>query len=303
MKTKKSVLGFIGLFLVAIITTIAYQMPLPEVEAADAASIEITAKVPEISSDIKITNPVDGSTVTSSTGNIVVEYQNITSGTVYLRDSAGNIILSAPVTIDASGTATIPYTLPGYGRYTVEFKADNTNGKPIMASPVTFTYNSITTGEECTTSDCSGLPKEDPENPVITVCYDQNVDHLTIIVRNSAGNVIHTEDVQITAEDRAKGNCKDIEIHLNRSVFECIPNDTYTVEVIAKDRAGNKLGSSIFLTVRYACSEEIDVPKTGLISFGSLSLSRSDLVVFGVGIIALTSLAFIYFKRKKAAKN
>jgi hypothetical protein len=310
MKTKKSMLGLIGLFFVAVVTTIAYQIPLPAVEAASStANINVSATVVPISDDIKITNPVDGSTVTSDTGNIVVTYQNIVSGTVYLYNPAtGSLIFSAPVTVDASGTATIPYTLPDYGQYVVQFYAETTVGAEISAQPVTFTYNSLSNCPdgncgECAQEDCTGLPKEDPKNPVITICYDENVVSLTLIVRNSAGKIIHTEDVPITEEDRAKGDCKDIEVHLNRSVFECLPNDTYAVEVIAKDRSGNKLGESLFLAISYVCEEDIDVPKTGIISFGSLNLSRGDLVVFGVGAAALIVLAFAYFKRKKAAQN
>ena len=372
MKTKKSVLGFIGLFLVATITTIAYQLPLPEAEAASAASIEVTAKVPVISDDVKIISPVAGSTVTSNTGDVIIQYQNITSGTVYIRDANGVVIFSAPVSIDATGKATIPYTLPDYGQYTIDFQATHTDGTSIMARPTSFTYNSISScapgskdcttfppvcddsgncvpgcndqgvcppecgalgncpnvpplpvdpdctntancnppcpsgtncnsgGGDCAHENCSGLPKNDIDNPVITICYDENVNHLDIIVRNSVGEIVHTETVPITDEDRAKGNCKDIEINLDG---EDLPDGIYIAEVTAKDKDNNQLGDPIYIRFYYKRDRKIDVPKTGLISFGSLSLSSGDLIVFGVGLAALTSVIFIYYKRKKAAKN
>jgi hypothetical protein len=377
MKTKKSVLGFIGLFIVAITTTIAYHIPMPTAEAASGSEINIQATVLPVSQDIKITKPANGSTVVSASGELTVSYVNITSGEVKIVNSeTGAVVFSASVPVDSSGAASFNYTLPGYGKYQATFYAATVSGTRVMSSSSSFSYNSIssqpncdsegncTTCDEygnCTTCDvdsncvvcdingvceacdddsecsnpqfppegcvntatcnpdcpsgncnsgggdcagenCSNLPKEDPDNPVITVCYDENVSYLSVIVRNLAGEIVRVETVEITDEDRAKGNCKDIEIRLDEEVPP-LPEGVYVAEVTAKDKDGTTLGDPIYIRFYYKRGVSVEVPKTGVVSFGSISLTPGDLAVTALGLTALISLWLAFMKKRKAAKS
>ena len=166
--THKKVLGFVGLGLVAAITTVAANLQVPEVSALDSVSDNLQVRVLAGEPNVTIAS-ISGSVVTDPNYSITVDYENISSlrATLVNRNADNEIIwnemiFNEPTTM-APGEKVVDLNLDDYGGkgdFTITFTGIGDGSVPVEKI-VTFTYTN--TGPSVDPED--DKPSIDPEVP------------------------------------------------------------------------------------------------------------------------------------------
>lgn len=182
--THKKVLGFVGLGLVAALTTFAANVEVPGASALDSVSDIVRVRVLAGEPAIDIT-AISGSVVTDPNYSITVDYENLFSLKAVLvnRNADGEIIwqgtlFDEPTTLEATERV-IDLNLEDYngkGNYTFTITGIGDGGVPVERT-VTFVYTS--TGPSVEPGD--DKPVINPEVPEsVTKTLDVNIyDDLT----------------------------------------------------------------------------------------------------------------------------
>lgn len=91
-KTRKDLLGLIGLFVVAVMTMVAASMPGPGASAATTVTDVIEVRVIGMTPDITIGGIINGATYTGQERPFAVSYENVETATITLTytDANGN---------------------------------------------------------------------------------------------------------------------------------------------------------------------------------------------------------------------
>jgi hypothetical protein len=207
-----------------------------------------------------------------------------------------------------------PYGLPA-GLYIGRVDAQDINNKN-MGEPYYFSfyYKAGKCKENCDNSEppkscagenCSGLPKEDPSNPVVTICYESIVTHVDIKVTSEAtGAVVYINTIWLSAEDIARG-CKDVELPLDGAGLpESLPPGWYLAEFTKRDAVDNQVGVPILRRIWYdgPYYPYLKVPMTGALWVGTTRVPRATLTISGLVLILVTAGggALVWRRRARA---
>lgn len=311
--TKKKLLGLLGLFLVAAVTTFAALLPQTEANASHSSSITDQVEVRVVGSVplVQFTSPANDTKFSRPKQSISFNYENVTAVDVLIEytDREGNSHTYSLEAVQGAdyqpGSKTYELNLDGdeiydfgYGDYKVTARGHGYGAENIVEDVIVFHYMPFNAqlGGEGTDGK---RPGSGPDNPLTgNVVVDPGVDpdddyidHLTICVRDEAGNPI-------------EGMCPiDVDAPFDPVVLpfedEGLPSGWYSVEIQAYDADGEALGEPQVLWFYYKATE-LPVPNTGA-PFANLNISRQDYLLTGaIVFIAAAVLGIVFVVRRKS---
>lgn len=311
-KTKKQLLGFVGLAAVGIMTAVAYAMPAAAAEEeplTGTGDVNVVVTVPTQEGAGKITAPVDGSIKTEPNTEVVYMYNEIANAKLYIeyKDQNNNIVrkLLDDFTPDepySAGERRIDVNLLDYSErendYKVILQVTNLDGATTGDDIVTFSYRIMTAEFE----------KKPASNgdPILNIDINSEVDKVYVYIYDKNGEPL------ITDED---GN--EVPVLVNRDdidpatglITKVLPfaeneaaNGKYTAVVVAYNAKGNII-SMVSLDTEYTFVNP-DLPETPNTGFtiGDLNISRVDYLITGLivfGVVAGFALYLVYRKSRR----
>lgn len=324
-RTKKQILGFIGLAAVAIITAIACALPTPNAAAEEgdeslSASTNVNVQV-EVLPDpnqpaLNLVSPSDGFVTSDSVIEVKASHsrlENIVYTLSYYNEGS-----STPVQV-YSVDRRVPYepgidsftlnlndmtAVPGedkFGKYELTVQATAVDGTVLPVDRATFEFVAIT----------SVLKDHTATNgdPILGVTLNDSVDHLRIQLYNSRGEAMFVD---------AAGNEEPFMVPRSAMVFEngevliTLPFEQYGIQpgdyqavVSAYNASGRIIGMTVtdikFTTV-LTPGGTIDTPNTGSTLFSDLNISHIDYLITGLfvfGVVAGFGLYLIHRKSRR----
>ncbi len=291
-KTKKRVLGLLGLVLVIITTIFAAFLPGPEASAeggitsvTDTISVRVVGSVP----DILNVKPINGSVFIYPDQDLSFDYENVEYLTITIRytdkDDVEHIIPLLEKDDPESFVDYIPgsYSTPldllaedyGYGEYRVEIVGIGFNDVKDFETVEFALYPVIGEASEADDGKVYLDLQYDTEN--------ENINTIGINIYDENGNLVNVLS-PITV------NTPDMRVELPFAENN-LPTGNYRIEITAYNVEGDALYKPY---VTYYYYEMIPVPNTGTL-FSNLNISRTDYLVTGLIIFFLAAILGIIF--------
>lgn len=294
-KTKKRVLGLLGLVLVIVTTIFAAFLPGPEASAeggitsvTDTISVRVVGSVP----DILNVKPINGSVFIYPDQDLSFDYENVEYLTITIRytdkDDVEHIIPLLEKDDPESFVDYIPgtYSTPldlltedyGYGEYRVEIVGIGFNDVKDFETVEFALYPVIGEASEADDGKVYLDLQYDTEN--------ENINTIGINIYDENGNLVNVLS-PITV------NTPDMRVELPFAENN-LPTGNYRIEITAYDAEGEALYKPY---ITYYYYEMIPVPNTGAL-FSNLNISRTDYLVTGLIIFFLAAILGIVFITK-----
>ena len=291
-KTKKRVLGLLGLVLVIITTIFAAFLPGPEASAeggitsvTDTISVRVVGSVP----DILNVKPINGSVFIYPDQDLSFDYENVEYLTITIRytdkDDVEHIIPLLEKDDPESFVDYIPgsYSTPldllaedyGYGEYRVEIVGIGFNDVKDFETVEFALYPVVGEANEVDDGKVYLDLQYDTEN--------KNINTIGINIYDENGNLINVLS-PITV------NAPDMRVELPFAENN-LPTGNYRIEITAYNAEGEALYKPY---ITYYYYEMIPVPNTGAL-FSNLNISRTDYLVTGLIIFFLAAILGIVF--------
>lgn len=291
-KTKKRVLGLLGLVLVIITTIFAAFLPGPEASAegsitsvTDTISVRVVGSVP----DILNVKPINGSVFIYPDQDLSFDYENVEYLTITIRytdkDDVEHIIPLLEKDDPESFVDYIPgsYSTPldllaedyGYGEYRVEIVGIGFNDVKDFETVEFALYPVVGEANEADDGKVYLDLQYDTEN--------ENINTIGINIYDENGNLVNVLS-PITV------NAPDMRIELPFAENN-LPTGNYRIEITAYNAEGKALYKPY---TTYYYYEMIPVPNTGAL-FSNLNISRTDYLVTGLMIFFLAAILGIVF--------
>lgn len=291
-KTKKRVLGLLGLVLVIITTIFAAFLPGPEASAeggitsvTDTISVRVVGSVP----DILNVKPINGSVFIYPDQDLSFDYENVEYLTITIRytdkDDVEHIIPLLEKDDPESFVDYIPgsYSTPldllaedyGYGEYRVEIVGIGFNDVKDFETVEFALYPAVGEANEA-----------DDGKVYLDLQYDtknENINTIGINIYDENGNLVNVLS-SITV------NAPDMRVELPFAENN-LPTGNYRIEITAYNAEGEALYKPY---IAYYYYEMIPVPNTGAL-FSNLNISRTDYLVTGLIIFFLAAILGIVF--------
>ena len=294
-KTKKRVLGLLGLALVIITTIFAAFLPNPEASAeggitsvTDTISVRVVGSVP----DILNIKPVSGSVFIYPDQDLSFDYENVEYLTVTIyytdKDDVEHVIPLLEKDDPESFVNYIPGTYStsldllaedyGYGEYRVEIVGIGFNDIKDFET-IEFAFYPVV-----------GEANEAEDGKVyLDLQYDtenENINTIGINIYDENGNLVNTLS-PITV------NSPDMRVELPFAENN-LPTGNYRIEITAYNAEGEALYKPY---ITYYYYEMIPVPNTGTL-FSNLNISRTDYLVTGLMIFFVAAILGIVLVTK-----
>lgn len=291
-KTKKRVLGLLGLVLVIITTIFAAFLPGPEASAeggitsvTDTISVRVVGSVP----DILNVKPINGSVFIYPDQDLSFDYENVEYLTITIRytdkDDVEHIIPLLEKDDPESFVDYIPgtYSTPldllaedyGYGEYRVEIVGIGFNDVKDFETVEFALYPVVGEANEVDDGKVYLDLQYDTEN--------ENINTIGINIYDENGNLVNVLS-PITV------NTPDMRVELPFAENN-LPTGNYRIEITAYNAEGEALYKPY---ITYYYYEMIPVPNTGAL-FSNLNISRTDYLVTGLIIFFLAAILGIVF--------
>lgn len=291
-KTKKRVLGLLGLVLVIVTTIFAAFLPGPEASAeggitsvTDTISVRVVGSVP----DILNVKPINGSVFIYPDQDLSFDYENVEYLTITIRytdkDDVEHIIPLLEKDDPESFVDYIPgsYSTPldllaedyGYGEYRVEIVGIGFNDVKDFETVEFALYPVVGEANEADDGKVYLDLQYDTEN--------ENINTIGINIYDENGNLVNVLS-PITV------NAPDMRIELPFAENN-LPTGNYRIEITAYNAEGEALYKPY---ITYYYYEMIPVPNTGAL-FSNLNISRTDYLVTGLIIFFLAAILGIVF--------
>ena len=291
-KTKKRVLGLLGLVLVIITTIFAAFLPGPEASAeggitsvTDTISVRVVGSVP----DILNVKPINGSVFIYPDQDLSFDYENVEYLTITIRytdkDDVEHIIPLLEKDDPESFVDYIPgsYSTPldllaedyGYGEYRVEIVGIGFNDVKDFETVEFALYPVVGEANEVDDGKVYLDLQYDTEN--------ENINTIGINIYDENGNLVNVLS-PITV------NAPDMRVELPFAENN-LPTGNYRIEITAYNAEGEALYKPY---ITYYYYEMIPVPNTGAL-FSNLNISRTDYLVTGLIIFFLAAILGIVF--------
>lgn len=291
-KTKKRVLGLLGLVLVIITTIFAAFLPGPEASAeggitsvTDTISVRVVGSVP----DVLNVKPINGSVFIYPDQDLSFDYENVEYLTITIRytdkDDVEHIIPLLEKDDPESFVDYIPgsYSTPldllaedyGYGEYRVEIVGIGFNDVKDFETVEFALYPVVGEANEADDGKVYLDLQYDTEN--------ENINTIGINIYDENGNLANVLS-PITV------NTPDMRVELPFAENN-LPTGNYRIEITAYNVEGDALYKPY---ITYYYYEMIPVPNTGAL-FSNLNISRTDYLVTGLIIFFLAAILGIVF--------
>ena len=291
-KTKKRVLGLLGLVLVIITTIFAAFLPGPEASAeggitsvTDTISVRVVGSVP----DVLNVKPINGSVFIYPDQDLSFDYENVEYLTITIRytdkDDVEHIIPLLEKDDPESFVGYIPgsYSTPldllaedyGYGEYRVEIVGIGFNDVKDFETVEFALYPVVGEANEADDGKVYLDLQYDTEN--------ENINTIGINIYDENGNLVNVLS-PITV------NTPDMRVELPFAENN-LPTENYRIEITAYNVEGDALYKPY---ITYYYYEMIPVPNTGAL-FSNLNISRTDYLVTGLIIFFLAAILGIVF--------
>lgn len=296
-KTKKRVLGLLGLSLVAVTTIFAASLPWPEAAAINNVTDTIVVRVVGTDPLIEVTSDQDGKELIQQEQVFGFRYYNaeyIDSKILYTN---GEDVTTEHILIEGDarrvnyndGIYTKDLDLLsdgyGYGEYTIESVATGYS----YSREATINFHFIPV---------KGEAAEDPDDGLIYLHLDydtenENIDHIKINVYDESGNIVKVISPITVAVPGMK-----VELPFSEND---LPTGNYVIGITAYSAGGELVYSKPYYTSVYY--ETIPVPDTGGM-FAGMNISKTDYLITGLVIFSLTAvLGFVFVAKGKNNKN
>lgn len=302
-KTKKRILGLLGLILVAIITIFAAFLPGSETSAVGATSVTDTITVRVVGSvpDINITSPSNNSVFIVPDLNFSFNYENVGDVLVKVKytDKDGILYDYTLAEFDANydpGTysedlKTLLEEQFGYGKYVISAKGigfiEGEDGQHIYDEDLVEFWFYPVVGEAAEDNN-DGLVYLD-------LTYDkenENIKTIGINVYDEGGNL-----VKVISPITVKAPGDRVELPFSEND---LASGNYKIEITAYDAEGNALYKPY---VTYFYYETLPAPDTGAV-FGNLNISKTDYLVTGLLIfLSAAVLGIIFITKDRGSKK
>lgn len=295
-KTKKRVLGLLGLALVVITTIFAAFLPSPEASAeggitsvTDTISVRVVGSVP----DILNIKPVSGSVFIYPDQDLSFDYENVEYLTITIyytdKDDVEHVIPLLEKDDPESFVNYIPGTYStsldllaedyGYGEYRVEIVGIGFNDIKDFET-IEFAFYPVV-----------GEANEAEDGKVyLDLQYDtenENINTIGINIYDENGNLVNALS-PITI------NSPDMQVELPFAENN-LSTGNYRIEITAYNTEGEALYKPY---ITYYYYEMIPVPNTGTL-FNNLNISRTDYLVTGLIIFFVAAILGIVFVTKE----
>lgn len=304
-KTRKRILGSLGLVLVVVMTAVAMFLPGPEVSAVDMSSatdvilVRVVGDIP----DIQITNIESGSIFITPEQSFGFDYENVSDVTVEIEYTDKDDVTTtyALDAFDANyypGSKTYNLNLLddnyGYGRYLIRATGDGYNIESVAEDLVEFQFVPVY-GE-------AGKDKSDGLI-YLNLSYDtENEDIATIEINiyDEDGNLVD-EISPITVQ------APDTRVELPFSENKLATGD-YDIEIIAHNEASDELYLPYYTEVHYEAEPEpepeppVPVPDTGMMLLG-INVSKADSLITSMTVLILAAIFGIVFVARGRKKE
>lgn len=300
-KTKKRVLGLLGLILVVVTTIFAVFLPGPEASAEggiDTVVDSITVRVTGTQPDILNIKPENGSIFVYPDQNLSFDYENVEylTITMYYTDKDSVTHRIDLLTTDdpesfvdyVAGTYSKPLNLFaedfGYGEYRVHIEGIDLDGvKDIedIAFSLYPVYGTVDEADDGLTYSDLHYDTTNPDIKTIGIkIYDENGNLVNIISPITVNSPDTRVELPFSENDLATGK--------------------YKIEITAYDATGVALYKPY---VTYYYYENIPTPNTGGL-FKGLNISRTDYLVTGLLIfLSVAVLGIIFIVRGRNNKK
>ena len=298
-KTKKRVLGLLGLGLVAVTTIFAASLPGPEAAAIETDTVTDTIVVRVVGADplIEVTSDQDGKYLVQQEQVFSFDYYNseyIDSKILYTDDEG---VTTEHILIKDGerwvnyhdGTYTKDLDLLndgyGYGEYMIESVA--TGYSYSREATISFYFIPV-----------KGEAAEDPNDGLIYLHLDydtenENIDHIKINIYDENGNI-----VKVISPITVKAPGIKVELPFSEND---LPTGNYTIGITVYNAEGELLYNKPYYTSVYY--EAIPVPDTGGM-FTGMNISKADYLVTGLIVFSLTAvLGFAFVARGRNNKS
>ena len=311
-RTKKRILGFLGLFLVAAVTTFAILMPAAQTSAVhgpstvDTVQVRVVGAVPLVT----FTEPESGVTFDTPEHRFSYDYENLTSGKVEVEytDMKGvtHTYILDEWTADyeaSSRSFTLNFDSDprfGYGTYKMRATGNGFGAENVSEDVIEFSYNvfdpSFPGGDNNGVVTGPGESEDNPmtENPEIHFGINPDnpyIKYVEVNVYDEDGNIVEELSPQTV-----ESPFEDLELQFQD---HGLPSGWYTVKIQAYDNDDNPYGEPKTLKFYYK-APELPVPDTGA-AFMDLNISKQDYLITGLVIFGLTAAAgAVFVVRKKA---
>ena len=306
-KTKKRILGFFGLVVVASTTAIAMTLPSPEASAVTTSVVDnIEVRVIGDEPRVSISGIESGEVTTDATHDISVSYESVEYITVEIEYVDKDGVTHSEKLIDDEFVDYYPGTRDfsfnfledgfTYGDYVM--KITGTSEKGTRTDAVRFSFYPVTA--------TNGVD-ENTGQPYIDLDY--NTDDGTT---SGTGEV-----AKIDLDVFGPGPDFNSIPELSQTVYPPttrveipfgkynLPAGTYKVEITAYNEAGEMLYKRVVEFVIYSPETDTKVPNTGGI-LSNPNISQSDYLITGIGaftIIGIVGALYINKKNKNTSKR
>ena len=288
-KTKKRVLGLLGLILVVITTIFAAFLPGPEASAVDATSVTDTIVVRVVGSvaDVHLAGIENNAKIVFPDQSFTASYENANAVSVKIyKDGGENPIYVDDIEDPNYNYGEKEYSLDllsdgyGYGEYKIVISGTSFDGYPVEDYLV-FSFYPVTGEIEEDDSDGSTY---------LDLNYDtsnEKIKTIEINIYDEDGNLVSSMS-PITVEVPGK----QVELPFAESDLE---TGNYKITISAYDSAGRLLYGKPYTLYYYY--ETLPVPDTGGM-FGNLNVSRTDYLITGLLIFLSAAILGIIFVAK-----
>ena len=310
-RVKKKILGIMGLLAVAAMTITATIIPVATY--ANSSRVNVTIQVDRDEFDATFATLTGGTVLVEATGTTRVDYVNATDLVVEMTDPLGvtsTIFNTFSGPADGNVYVNYDFSTGGYGDYTFSIYGEDLNNVSQVGQTVTVSYHSayfdieddpnnddpvvnVTFGPEvCGVSFqlYSTAPSADPNEGLLDPPYSLiGTPDFTSLPGFASGYVTIT--IPLSEYGIPTGNYRIV-----MTTYDCSPNN----DVIEDDLESQNGG---FTFVRKdGGGEELppEVPDTGVIKIGGLTISHSDLMVSAsIGFLTIIAIYFFLRSRRK----
>ncbi|MBQ2660397.1 hypothetical protein IJF86_03215 [Candidatus Saccharibacteria bacterium] len=284
-KTKKKILGFLGLVAVVVMTVIAYSIPSPGVGAVSSFTDTIIVHVYDRYPKITITNPTNEEILVGADHIASYDWENSTSADFILtfdgttvtswHDDYGSFEPgSHPV-----GSGNHAITLNEYGRYILSSTA---------VGPIGSFEDSVIIYRLATS--VSYIDATTDNDPNFEIDYDDQVAMLEIQVFDENGNPIFAEPILVPAQPGGV-------INYTIDMPDGSNDGTYQIVVRGLDELGEEISDPSSTEFEYIAPAP-DIPDTGF-SLTQLNIAKSDFLITGLLIFFSAAIAAIFLVNRK----
>ena len=298
-KTKKQILGLIGLAFVGLMTAFAYCLPAPGA-AAESSNIDVTVTVHPDNTSITILQPTDGSETSDGTTKVSVQYSEadrLDFRLTYTNADGQVQTVDLPSYDPTEPNGTYEFDLDlgqyGYGDFVLTTTASSAGGST-HEDAVSFSYQSAVISDGGTNED---------GNPVITIDPSDDVDHGDVQIYDKDGNPIFVDEDGnetpiVVDRDDIDPETGEIKVELPLDGYD-VPEGEYTGVVITYDKDGNVIGRHTF-TFYYKPTPKL--PNTGSV-FAGLNIARADYIITGLIFFGLVAGFAIYLIGRRSHRR